>query len=156
VVEDAAFTSYRPLGIQLPPLFKPSSDTTQALTLFGSADAVASVVRVQRGAGRCETSGVPCLTDAACGGELCDTSALQPTFDLRYCVSASGCLPPGGAPPSGVTASGPGGPGAILAPYYTAEIDGFVPLENLNVCRNLDDLTCLLRDEGLPVEYASG
>lgn len=155
VVEDASFTSYSPVGIQLPPLFEPSSDSTRTVTLFGSADANTSVIRVQRHAGRCEISGDPCITDAACGGESCDASNPQPSFDLRYCISAAGCLPPTGSSgtPS-VAASGPGGPGAIRGANYTAEIDGFVPLENLNVCRNLGDLTCLLRDEGLPVRFS--
>jgi hypothetical protein len=155
VVEDAAFTSYSPLGIQLPPLFEPSSDSTQTLTLFGSADAVASVVRVQRGAGHCAASGLPCITDAACGGEVCDTSTLRPTFDLAYCISAAGCLAPDATPgPVATAASGPGGPGAIRPSDYSAQIDGFVPLENLNVCRNTSDLTCLLRDETLPVSFS--
>jgi len=155
VVEDAAFTSYSPVGIQLPPLFEPSSDSSKTVTLFGSADALTSVVRIQRHAGRCEVSGDACISDAACGGERCDSRSPRPTFDLRYCISAAGCLPPtGSAVAPSVAASGPGGPGAILASNYTAEIDGFVPLENLNVCRNVNDLTCLLRDESLPVRFA--
>ncbi len=154
VVEDAAFTSYSPVGIQLPPLFKPSTDSTSSVTLFGSADALGSVVRVQRDTGRCEVGGNPCVSDAACSSGRCDTSSPRASFDLRYCISATGCLPPSGSTtPPPVHASAPGGPGAILAANYTARIDGFVPLENLNVCRNVNDLTCVLLDERLPVRF---
>ncbi len=157
VSEPAAFTSYSPLGIQLPPLFAPSSDTTQSVTLFGSTDARTSVIRVERLLGRCEIGGAACLSDAACGSGACDTDTRTASFDLRYCVSAGGCLPSGGVPaPGPIPASGPGGPGAIRPANYTAEIDGFVPLESLNVCRNVDDLTCVLRDETLPVGYSGG
>jgi len=154
VVEPAAFTSYSPVGIQLPPLFDPSSDSSESVTLFGSTDARTSVIRVERYAGRCENTATPCLTDAACGGGSCDTSTRLPSFDLRYCISAGGCVPSVGSPvAAGAPASGPGGPGGILPANYTAQIDGFVPLENLNVCRNVNDLTCLLRDESLPVQF---
>ncbi len=155
VQEPAAFTSYSPLGIQLPPLFEPSSDSSESVTLFGSTDARTSVIRIERMLGRCENTGAECLSDAVCGGGSCDTSARLPSFDLRYCISAGGCVSAGGPAASG-TASGPGGPGAILPANYTAEIDGFVPLENLNVCRNVNDLTCLLRDERLPVQFTDG
>ncbi len=155
VAEPAAFTSHSPLGIQLPPLFEPSSDSTQAVTLFGSADARTSVIRIERNLGQCDNTGAACLTDAICGSGSCDLSARVPSFDLRYCISAGGCVPSGGAPAApAIPASGPGGPGAILPANYTAQIDGFVPLENLNVCRNVSDLTCLLRDERLPVQFS--
>ncbi|MEX2206409.1 MAG: hypothetical protein WEF50_09310 [Myxococcota bacterium] len=157
VVEPAAFTSYSPLGIQLPPLFEPSSDSSQSMALFGSTDARTSVIRVERLLGRCENTSSPCLSDAACGGGSCDLDTRLPSFDLRYCISAGGCISSGGAPaPSPIPASGPGGPGAILPASYTAAIDGFVPLENLNVCRNVSDLTCLLRDERLPALFSDG
>jgi hypothetical protein len=154
VVEPAAFTSYSPLGIQLPPLFEPSSDSSQSMTLFGSTDARTSVIRIERLLGRCENTGAACLSHAACGGDSCDLDTRLPSFDLRYCISAGGCVASGGVPaPAPIPASGPGGPGAILPANYSAGIDGFVPLENLNVCRNVADLTCLLRDERLPVLF---
>jgi hypothetical protein len=142
VQEPAAFTSYSPLGIQLPPLFDPSSDSTQAVTLFGSTDARTSVIRIERLLGRCEGTGAACLADTTCGGSSCDLSSRLPSFDLRYCISAGGCVPGRTAPARSPRAARESG--AIL-PATTAEIDGFVPLENLNVCRNVMTTCCCRR-----------
>lgn len=145
-------------GTELPPIFDPfasssaSAPGTGTLALFGSTDAVQTVIRLQTAApGRCSADGTPCVGDAGCEGggvtQTCDLSAADSAVaDLRYCRHPASCQAPGtpvaATPPSG-------GPGLVPPDLYTASTDGFVPLEALNLCRGDGALGCLLRDEPL-------
>src|SRR6185369_17802353 len=67
--------SFTPEGATLPPLFEPQVDasitTPNVLTLFGSADAAYTVLRVARRAGRCaggDNAGRACSIDRDCPG----------------------------------------------------------------------------------------
>jgi Tol biopolymer transport system component len=68
--------SYSPEGGKLPPLFDPQADPTVAavVTLFGSADAPETVLRIARRSPTlraCALGGRPCTTDAECGAGSC-------------------------------------------------------------------------------------
>lgn len=159
VIPSREFVSSHTLqGTELPPIFDPFTSSsasvqgTGSLALFGSTDAVQTVIRLQTAApGRCSADGTPCIGDAGCASDpvvqSCDLAAPDATVaDLRYCRHPATCLPPGTAaaatPPSG-------GPGLVPPALYTASTDGFVPLAALNLCRGEGDLGCLLRDEPL-------
>lgn len=159
VIPSRDFVSSHTLqGTELPPIFDPftassaSAPDTGTLALFGSTDAVQTVIRLQTAApGRCSVDGTPCIGDAGCASaavaQTCDLSAPDASVaDLRYCRHPASCLAPG-ATASSVLPSG--GPGLVPPELYTASTDGFVPLEALNLCRGDGDLGCLLRDEPL-------
>jgi hypothetical protein len=156
VVPASEFASSETLqGRQLPPLFDPFASSLAGLAelrLFGSTDAVQTVIRLQLGApGRCSADQTPCISDAGCtsdaGTQTCDLAAPDVRLaDLRYCRHPNGCAAPGQTvalvPPSG-------GPALVSTALYRAATNGFVPLEALNLCRESDELTCVLRDEPL-------
>jgi hypothetical protein len=157
IPESGFLSSHTRSGKELPPIFDPLSDTTQALSLFGSTDAQSTVIRVQARSGQeCIDSGgsrtgVPCLTDAACGtGATCGASVCADA-PAQSCTSDADCS--GSCGPAlfdlAYLTAGPG-PGIIAAGSYGAGTDGFVPLDALNVCRSGDSgLSCILRDEVL-------
>jgi Tol biopolymer transport system component len=159
VIPSRDFVSSHTLqGTELPPIFDPfaaSSATasgTGTLALFGSTDAVQTVIRLQTEApGRCSADGAACISDAGCQAgavaQTCDLSAPDATLaDLRYCRHPAACQVPGTA----VSATPPsGGPGLVPPALYAASTDGFIPLEALNLCRGESDIGCLLRDEPL-------
>lgn len=151
-VPSGEFTSSHTLqGKDLPPIFDPSASTA-ALALFGSTDAVQTVIRIQTQApGRCTDDGRACISDAGCqdgaSTQTCDLAAPDLSLaDLRYCRHPNACqapdLPFTAAPVSG-------GPGLVPAALYAATKGGFVPLEALNLCRDSDELGCVLRNEPL-------
>lgn len=75
----AFLTSFSPQGNKLPPIFDPQTADSGALTLFGTADAPATVLRIARQA--CSggsKDGFLCRDDAACPGGGC----AGPVFDL--------------------------------------------------------------------------
>jgi hypothetical protein len=166
VIPTSEFTSSQTLqGAELPPLFDPFSSSPaglSALKLFGSTDAVRTVIRVQLEAlGRCSTDQSPCLSDAGCAADVapqtCVLTASPLRFgDLRYCRHPNTCrAPEAGASvalASATLAAPSGGPAVVPAELYQAATDGFVPLETLNLCRESDQLTCVLRDESLGVD----
>jgi Tol biopolymer transport system component len=138
-------------GKELPPLFDPST-SAETLSLFGSTDAVQTVIRVQLDApGRCAGDGAACFSDVGCAeGERCDLSAPDVRLaDLDYCRHPNTCAAPDDAPGAVAFATPTGGPGTIPPALYAASTGGFVPLEALNVCRESDRLSCVLRDEEL-------
>ena len=139
-------------------LFDPFASSLAGLSelrLFGSTDAVQTVIRLQLGApGRCSADRTPCISDAGCTSDAatqtCDLAAPDVRLaDLRYCRHPNGCAAPGQAvalaPPSG-------GPALVPTSLYSAGTNGFVPLEALNLCRESDELTCVLRDEPLTAD----
>lgn len=151
-IPSSEFTSSHTLqGKELPPIFDPSA-STDALALFGSTDAVQTVIRLQaRAPGRCSGDQRACLSDAACADaatpQTCDLSAPDvPLADLRYCRHPNACQAPD-VPFTAAPASG--GPGLIPSTLYAANKKGFVPLEALNLCRESDELSCLLKNEPL-------
>ena len=159
VIPTSEFASSETLqGRELPPLFDPFASSLAGLSelrLFGSTDAVQTVIRLQLGApGRCSADRTPCISDAGCTSDAatqtCDLAAPDVRLaDLRYCRHPNGCAAPGQAvalaPPSG-------GPALVPTSLYSAGTNGFVPLEALNLCRESDELTCVLRDEPLTAD----
>ncbi len=151
-IPSSEFTSSHTLqGKDLPPIFDPSA-SSDALALFGSTDAVQTVIRVQTQApGRCSVDHRACISDEGCARDVttqtCDLAAPDlPLADLRYCRHPNSCqapqLPFTAAPVSG-------GPGLIPSALYAASTGGFVPLEALNLCRESDQLSCILKNEPL-------
>jgi hypothetical protein len=82
IPDDSVLASFSPEGVRLPPLFDPQHDPTApgATTLFGSADAAATVLRIarrppspQRQCVGGEQNGLPCPDAGACaGGGACE------------------------------------------------------------------------------------
>jgi hypothetical protein len=163
-------------GKELPPIFDPLSDSSEAASLFGSTDAVRTVIRVQaRAPGECtiessgQRTGVACFTDTACGtGEFCGPSVCAgdssvsctrdadcadfggtcgpAIFDLRYLRDSQAVTLAAAA----VSATPWAGPLIIPSFAYGAATDGFIPLDGLNLCRSsTTGLSCILRDERL-------
>lgn len=103
-IPDRAFLgSYSPGGAKLPPIFDPQTDPTaeDALTLFGTADAPASVVRIaRRSPGRLVCAGganvgLPCNGGADCPDGTCGiATCVGGTNATATCASSSEC--PGG------------------------------------------------------------
>jgi hypothetical protein len=179
VPEQGFLSSHTTRGKELPPIFDPLADATLALSLFGSADAPLTVIRVQSRSGlECHTTqggatGVACLTDLACGaGEACGASVCEDAPGIS-CTGDAQC--PGGCGPAlfdlsylrvpAATESGlanvlptPGpGPAILPAGSYGAGTDGFVPLDALSLCRSSDaGLSCILRDEVLAGQAQNG
>ncbi len=151
-IPSSEFTSSHTIqGKDLPPIFDPSASTA-ALALFGSTDAVQTVIRLQTQApGRCSADQRACISDAGCADsatpQTCDLDAPDLALaDLRYCRHPNSCEAP--QVPS-TTAPVSGGPGQVPASLYAASTGGFVPLEALNLCRDSEQVGCLLRNEPL-------
>ena len=77
-----ALSSYAPNGAKLPPFFEPRIDPSNedGLTLFGTADAPQTVLRIARRSGACasgERAGSYCSTTTDCGGEPCLSTCLD-------------------------------------------------------------------------------
>lgn len=90
-------------GKPLPPLFDPLStpDANGPVTLFGSADAPQTVLRIARHdrvVGQClagQDAGLPCLTDAQCAGSMCGgPRCTGGSNDGGACAAVADC--PGG------------------------------------------------------------
>src|SRR5262245_16046364 len=84
--------SFTPEGAPLPPIFEPQADPStvdpDVITLFGSADASYTILRIARGLGSCSggpNAGAPCVDSRDCGGSTC----------APVCVG--GTVPPGTA-----------------------------------------------------------
>ena len=138
-------------GKELPPLFDPSA-SRESLSLFGSTDAVQTVIRVQlRAPGRCASVGAACFADVDCAtGEVCDLSVPDVQLgDLDYCLHPNACEAPGAPALRAPLLPPSGGPAQIPSSLYAASKEGFVPLATLNLCRDSDKLTCVLHDEQL-------
>ena len=151
-IPSSEFTSSHTIqGKDLPPIFDPSASTA-ALALFGSTDAVQTVIRLQTQApGRCSADQRACISDAGCADsatpQTCDLAAPDLSLaDLRYCRHPNSCQAPQVASTSAPVS---GGPGQVPASLYAASKGGFVPLEALNLCRDSDEVGCLLKNEPL-------
>lgn len=75
----AFLSSYSPQGSKLPPIFDPQTAATDTLTLFGTADAPETVLRLARRA--CEggsRAGFACTDDTGCPAGAC----VGPLFDF--------------------------------------------------------------------------
>jgi subtilisin-like proprotein convertase family protein/Tol biopolymer transport system component len=75
----AFLSSYSPQGTKLPPIFDPQTAATDTLTLFGTADAPETVLRLARRA--CEggsRAGFACADDSGCPAGAC----VGPLFDF--------------------------------------------------------------------------
>jgi len=91
-----SFSSWSPEGRRLPPIFEPQVDPTVVepdfLTLFGSADAPSTVLRMARRNGTCDggaKSGVLCSAATDCPGGICRNSCtLAPSV---FCASNADC-----------------------------------------------------------------
>ena len=110
VLPDRTFLgSYSPSGAKLPPIFDPQTDprATDALTLFGTADAPASVMRIaRRSPGRIVCAGGPnatarCASNADCPNGTCGVAVcVGGTNATAPCVATSAC--PGGSCTAGL------------------------------------------------------
>ncbi len=87
--------SYTPEGARLPPVFEPKFDPNTSdrtvITVYGSADAPASVLRISRRRGRCsDTTAMDCEVDGDCAkGERCDLACSDET--RAQCSSDGDC-----------------------------------------------------------------
>jgi len=88
--------SYTPEGAKLPPIFEPQSDPTTAaaglVTLFGSADAPSTVLRIPHRRGRCSVAGQDCVVDSDCSIGTCLDACNDGTGDDPLCQSNSDCV----------------------------------------------------------------
>lgn len=83
-LEDAVFVgSYTPEGGKLPPIFEPQKDPSVSdpfvLSLFGSADAPYTVLRLARRHGQCSAgarAGLACSNDTDCPGGSCPATCV--------------------------------------------------------------------------------
>src|SRR5262249_34328158 len=91
--------SYTPEGAKLPPIFEPQLDPTMvtspnSLTLFGSADAPYTILRIARRAGRCAGGGNvgnACSVDTDCPGSTCPTTCVGGSTPDITCTSDVDC-----------------------------------------------------------------
>ncbi len=83
-LDDAVFIgSYTPEGGQLPPIFEPQKDPTvddpYVVSLFGSADAPYTILRLARRHGQCSAggrAGLACSNDTDCPGGSCPSTCV--------------------------------------------------------------------------------
>ena len=98
-VPDRAFLrSFTPEGQPLPPIFEPQADPTMGtpatLTLFGTADAPSTVLRIAHRRGACSggaQDGAACEVDAQCGGGTCGDACVGGANDGLACTVAKDC-----------------------------------------------------------------
>ena len=94
-----AFGSYTPEGAPLPPIFEPKADPTittpNTLSLFGTADAAYTILRVARRHGVCSggsTPGADCTQDPDCGlGGACLTACVGGSTPNAPCTRDGDC-----------------------------------------------------------------
>ena len=91
--------SYTPEGGLLPPIFVPQSDpnaSANTLTLFGTADAPYTILRLARRVDTCASGlkqGVACVSNADCPGSTCPTTCAGGPNDGSACTKDSQCTP---------------------------------------------------------------
>ena len=96
-VPDSVFLgSFTPEGARLPPLFEPTADPSVAspdvITLFGSADAPYTILRVARHAGTCSNAAKTCVLDTDCpAGGSCASSCVGGSTPGTPCASDAQC-----------------------------------------------------------------
>jgi len=90
--------SFTPEGGKLPPIFTPQFDpsiaTPGVLTLFGSADAPATVLRIARHRGRCvggANAGLDCAATPDCLGSTCADACVGGANDGLACMADGDC-----------------------------------------------------------------
>src|SRR5262249_28176844 len=92
--------SFTPEGGHLPPIFAPQPDAStapDAISLFGSADAPLTALRIANHRGGCpagQNAGQDCSIDADCPGSSCLDACAGGTKDGGSCSSDADC--PGG------------------------------------------------------------
>src|SRR5262249_6807729 len=99
VESQASLTSWTPEGGKLPPIFVPQTDpdavpTPGVITLFGSADAPATVLRVANHRGRCaggDADQQGCAIGADCPGGTCAPACGGGTKEGVACTTDSDC-----------------------------------------------------------------
>ncbi|MEO6029716.1 MAG: hypothetical protein ABIR79_22845, partial [Candidatus Binatia bacterium] len=93
--------SFTPEGAPLPPIFEPQADGTTApdvVTLFGSADAPYTILRIARGYGNCVSgplTGQPCVVSTDCGGNgtfQCNAACVGGSNPDTLCTKESDCI----------------------------------------------------------------
>ncbi len=97
-VPDPVFlASYTPEGAKLPPIFEPSADASvvdpDVLTLFGSADAPYTILRIAKRAGTCSNApGQACVLDGNCpAGGTCPTTCVGGSTPGAACSNDGMC-----------------------------------------------------------------
>jgi len=97
LTSNASLSSFAPEGNRLPPIFEPQAagDAPEAVTLFGSADAAHTILRVARSFGRCDggrNDGQACATLLDCpDATSCAPVCVQGARDGELCSAAADC-----------------------------------------------------------------
>ncbi len=93
-----ALGSFTPEGATLPPIFEPESDSAitdpNVMTLFGSADASYTILRIARRTGRCAGGAnvnQPCVDDRDCPSSTCPTTCVGGPTPDAVCLKDSDC-----------------------------------------------------------------
>lgn len=124
----AFLTSYAPEGAPLPPILQPEVDPQagSAVTLFGSADASHTILRIARRSRDLQScvagiyGGRPCESDSDCDGSICEASTCTGGANIGLgCASDTDC-PDAECGPSLFDLSDrlDGGRGPVLIPRY--------------------------------------
>src|ERR1051325_8739686 len=95
---DIAFHSFTPEGALLPPIFEPEADPTvtdpNVITLFGSADAAYTILRIARNVGVCQgppNDGASCVDTSSCSGAPCEPACVGGTTPNASCTRDGDC-----------------------------------------------------------------
>lgn len=89
--------SFTPEGAPLPPIFEPqagASTDANVISLFGSADASYTILRVARGRGACADglqAGAPCVDSRDCRGGVCERVCVDGPRANTVCVKDGDC-----------------------------------------------------------------
>jgi len=135
--------SFSPEGVRLPPIFDPQvGDAVRGATLFGTADAPDTVLRIARRQGMCTAGarqGEACTIDRDCPDGTCVETCARAS--RRPCASDADCSADGG--PGGrcgqlfdFTARTDAGP--LVVPQFQLQALDPVPLDGLNQTAELN------------------
>jgi hypothetical protein len=135
--------SFTPEGQPLPPIFEPQADpdvtNPDVVTLFGTADAPSTVLRVSHRRGACgggPAAGNACVVDRDCPGGACANVCAGGANDGHACAKANEC--PGGLCgelySAAVFAALAGGGGPVAIPRVATPLPGACQLEPHGPC----------------------
>ena len=161
--------SFTPEGIKLPPLFEPQADpdALHEMTLFGSADAPVTVLRVaRRGPSffQCTSgsaAGSACASDAECPGSECTTSTCEAVLGGTSCSSDAECsFECGPALFEFRDRFAMGGVGPVLIPRFAPGVCEVTPDELCSIAADCTSGTCVAYRVGVdlpvPIEGIAG
>lgn len=143
IPSQAFVDSFTPEGGLLPPIFEPQFDPTvsgtDVVTLFGSVDASASILRIARHRGRCaggSNDAAPCSVTTDCGTGTCVDACADGANDGLACSGPGDC--PGGRCGSLYDAATlqllTGGGGPLVLPRLNGGLAGLCQLPPYQNC----------------------